>query len=92
MTRSAGWKPDVISSRSVKPLGTPVIVLPPRWSCSMRSIVGHMSSLMRVKPSAPRCWLTWKIRCSASSSSSAAVSFCSKASETICVDVSIRRR
>ncbi len=30
MIRSAGWKPDVISSRSLKPLATPVIVLPPR--------------------------------------------------------------
>ena len=39
----------------------------------MRSIVGHSSSLMRVKPSRVRCWLTWKIFCSASSSSSAAV-------------------
>ena len=51
MTRSDGWKPDVISSRSLKPLATPVIVLPPRWSASMRSIVGQSSSLMRVKPS-----------------------------------------
>ena len=70
MIRSAGWKPDVISSRSLKPLATPVIVLPPRCSASMRSIVGQSSSLMRVKPSFVCCWLTWKIFDSASSSSS----------------------
>jgi hypothetical protein len=29
MIRSDGWKPDVSSSRSAKPLGTPVIASPP---------------------------------------------------------------
>ena len=40
------------------------------WSASMRSIVGHKSSLIRVKPSFVCCWLTAKIFDSASSSSS----------------------
>ena len=42
-------KPDVMSSRSAKPLGTPVMFLPPFESASMRSIVGQSSSLIRVK-------------------------------------------
>ena len=45
MISSDGWKPDVSSSKSVKPLGTPVIDLPLRWSVSMRSIVGQSISL-----------------------------------------------
>ena len=35
MTRSDFWKPDVISSRSTKPLGTPVTSPWCCWSCSM---------------------------------------------------------
>ena len=74
MMRSDGWKPDVISSRSLKPLATPVtVVAAARGALSMRSIVGQSSSLMRVKPSCVCCWLTWKIFDSASSSSSRAV-------------------
>ena len=47
---------------------------------------------MRMNPPAPWACETWKIFCSASSSSSAAVSRPSKASPTMLVDVSIRRR
>ena len=72
-TSSDGWKPDVSASKSTKPLGTPVIALPLRWSVSMRSIVGHSISLMRVNPSLPRCWEMVKILDSATSSRSVAV-------------------
>ena len=72
-TSSARWNPDVSPSKSTNPLGTPVIALPLRWSVSMRSIVGHSISLIRVNPSSPRCWEILKIRDSAMSSSSVAV-------------------
>ena len=72
-TSSDAWKPDVSPSKSTNPLGTPVIALPLRWSVSMRSIVGHSISLIRVKPSSPRCCEILKIRDSATSSSSVAV-------------------
>ena len=73
MTSSDRWNPEVSPSKSANPLGTPVIALPLRWSVSMRSIVGHSISLIRVNPSSPRCWEIWKIRDSAMSSSSLAV-------------------
>ncbi len=92
MMRSDGWKPDVSSSRSPKPLATPVMVVPPAWSFSIRSIVGQSSSLRRVNPSRVCSWLTWKIFDSASSSSSRAVTWPSNASVTIDVDTSISRR
>ena len=50
MISSDGWNPDVSSSKSTNPLGTPVIVLPLRWSVSMRSIAGQSISLSRVNP------------------------------------------
>ena len=53
MTSSEFWNPDVSESKSTNPLGTPVIALPLRWSVSMRSIVGHSISLIRVNPSFP---------------------------------------
>ena len=72
-TSSDSWNPEVSESKSMNPLGTPVIALPLRWSVSMRSIVGQSISLMRVKPSFPRCWEIWKILDSATSSRSFAV-------------------
>jgi hypothetical protein len=58
----------------------------------MRSMVGHSSSLMRVKPPMPCACATWKIFASASSSSSAAEIFASNASPTMRVETSMRRR
>ncbi len=72
MTSSDGWKPDVISSKSTNPVGTPVIVLPLRWSASMRSIVGQSISLSRMNPWSRRCCEIWKIRASATSRRSGA--------------------
>jgi len=65
MQRSPRWKPVVILSRSLKPVGTPVMPESELWSFSMCSKVGQRISLIQTKPS--RWWLsaTWKIRCSA---------------------------
>ncbi len=73
MTSSDGWKPEVNLSKSTKPLGTPVIDFPLRWSASMRSIVGQSISLRRLNPSLPRSCEIWKMRDSALSSRSEAV-------------------
>ncbi len=58
----------------------------------MRSIVGHSISLIRVNPSSPRCCEIWKIRDSATSSSSVAVEWPSYASVMMPVEASISRR
>ena len=70
MTRSAFWNPAVSRSRSTNPVGTPVTAPWPAWSCSIRSIVGQMSSLRRVNSSLRLSWATWNTRCSALSSTS----------------------
>ena len=65
------------------PLGTPVTRRRRSWSCSMRSIVGQISSLIRMNSSARRSCATWKMRCSALSSTSLGVARPSYASCTI---------
>ena len=73
MIRSAGWKPDVISSRSLKPLATPVTVLPPRWQ-RFDALHRRPEQLLDAREAVLRLLLaTWKIFDSASSSSSLAV-------------------
>ena len=92
MTRSDGWKPAVLSSKSLNPDATPVIDCPPAWSDSMRSIVGQSSSLSRMNPSVFRVSETSKIRCSALSRTSSARRLPSYASCTMLVAASMRRR
>lgn len=58
----------------------------------MRSMAGQSSSLMRVKPSPPRCWLTWNTLCSARSINSLASAGDSCASTTNSCATWIRRR
>src|SRR5436309_2862869 len=49
MIKSPRWNPAVRRSRSVKPLATPVSAPCVVWSCSIRSIVGQISSFSRMK-------------------------------------------
>ena len=92
MTSSDAWNPDVSSSNFSNPLGTPVIDLPLRWSVSMRSIVGHSISLIRVKLWSRRWREIWKMRDSAVSRRSLACDRPSYASVMMAVEVSISRR
>ena len=50
MTRSPGWRPDVISSSSVKPVGTPVTSPFCFCSCSIVSKLSRTSSPIDTKP------------------------------------------
>ncbi len=92
MIKSPRWNPAVRRSRSVKPLATPVSAPCVVWSCSIRSIVGQISSFSRMNSSARLSWATWKTRCSALSSRSAEVVRPSYASWMIAVAASISRR
>ncbi len=65
MTRSAGWSPDVISSRSVKPVGTPVMSSFRACSFSMVSRLDCASSRSETNPSRTLSSAIAKIACSA---------------------------
>ncbi|MNP53347.1 hypothetical protein D3C76_1478160 [compost metagenome] len=77
MIRSAGCRPLVFSSRSVKPVDTPVMSLSELNSVSMRSMAMVNSSLTPTGPPVfGRASAIWKICRSASSRISAALRPC----------------
>ena len=72
ITRSDRWRPEVISSRSVKPVGTPVTSPLCSCSCSMVAKLDWTRSRSGTKPARIRSSAISKMAFSASSSSRSA--------------------
>ena len=90
MIKSPSWKPDVISSRSNNPDGTPITDPPEALINSNFSKAATTISLICVKPPFNRFWVILKIDCSTVSRISATSWLSSYASLAIEWDKVIR--